>query len=106
MGKGRRSAIGRATVPCQWYMTQQALDQLQKALSLSEEEQAELASSLLDSLDATVDEGPRTHGARRSPAACGHRLRKSKDGSMGRGSKKVFVQTHHDKQGRRVSRRG
>jgi putative addiction module component (TIGR02574 family) len=38
-------------------MTQQALDLLQKALSLSEEERAELASSLLDSLDATVDEG-------------------------------------------------
>jgi putative addiction module component (TIGR02574 family) len=56
-GKGGRSAIGRATVPCQRYMTQQALDLLQRALSLSEEERAELASSLLDSLDATVDEG-------------------------------------------------
>ena len=38
-------------------MTQQALDLLQKALSLTEEERAELAGSLLDSLDATVDEG-------------------------------------------------
>ena len=38
-------------------MTQQALDLPQKVLSLSEEERAELASSLLDSLDATVDKG-------------------------------------------------
>ncbi len=38
-------------------MTQQALDLLQKALSLTEEERAALAGSLLDSLDATVDEG-------------------------------------------------
>ena len=38
-------------------MTQQALDLLQKALSLTEEERAELAGSLLDSLDAAVDEG-------------------------------------------------
>ena len=37
-------------------MTQQALSLLQKALALSEEERAELASSLIDSLDATVDE--------------------------------------------------
>ena len=37
-------------------MTQQALNLLQKALALSEEERAELASSLIDSLDATVDE--------------------------------------------------
>ena len=37
-------------------MTQQALDLLKKALSLPEEERAELAVSLLESLDATVDE--------------------------------------------------
>jgi len=30
---------------------------MQKALSLSEEERADLACSLIDSLDATVDEG-------------------------------------------------
>ena len=38
-------------------MTQQALDLLQKALSLSEEERAALADSLLASLDSTVEEG-------------------------------------------------
>jgi len=38
-------------------MTRQALELLQKALSLSDEERAALAGSLLDSLDATVDEG-------------------------------------------------
>ncbi len=38
-------------------MTQQATELLQKALSLSDEERAELACSLIDSLDATVDEG-------------------------------------------------
>ncbi len=38
-------------------MTQQALDLLQKALSLSEEERADLACSLIESLDSTVDEG-------------------------------------------------
>jgi putative addiction module component (TIGR02574 family) len=37
-------------------MTQQALDLLQKALSLSEEEHADLACSLMESLD-TVEEG-------------------------------------------------
>jgi putative addiction module component (TIGR02574 family) len=37
-------------------MTQQALDLLQKALSLSEEERADLACSLMESLAATVDE--------------------------------------------------
>jgi putative addiction module component (TIGR02574 family) len=37
-------------------MTQQASELLQKALSLSEEERAELAGSLLESLDAGVDE--------------------------------------------------
>ena len=37
-------------------MTQQASELLQKALSLSEEERAELAASLLESLDATVDQ--------------------------------------------------
>jgi putative addiction module component (TIGR02574 family) len=36
-------------------MTQQALDLLQKALSLSEEERADLACSLMDSLDTLVD---------------------------------------------------
>jgi putative addiction module component (TIGR02574 family) len=36
-------------------MTQQASELLQKALSLSEEERAELACSLIESLDATVD---------------------------------------------------
>ena len=38
-------------------MTRQALELLQKALSLSDEERAALAGSLLDSLDTTVDEG-------------------------------------------------
>ena len=37
-------------------MTRQASELLQKALSLSEEERAELAGSLIESLDATVDE--------------------------------------------------
>ncbi len=37
-------------------MTQQVSELLQKALSLSEEERAELAGSLIESLDATVDE--------------------------------------------------
>jgi len=36
-------------------MTQQASELLQKALSLSEEERAELAGSLIESLDTTVD---------------------------------------------------
>ena len=36
-------------------MTQQASELLQKALSLSEEERVELAGSLIESLDATVD---------------------------------------------------
>ena len=38
-------------------MTQQALDLLQKALSLSEEERADLACSLMESLDEKVDQG-------------------------------------------------
>jgi putative addiction module component (TIGR02574 family) len=38
-------------------MTEQATELLQKALSLSEEERADLACSLIDSLDATADEG-------------------------------------------------
>jgi putative addiction module component (TIGR02574 family) len=37
-------------------MTHQDSELLQKALSLSEEERAELAGSLIESLDATVDE--------------------------------------------------
>jgi len=37
-------------------MTQQASELLQKALELSEEERAELAGSLIESLDTTVDE--------------------------------------------------
>lgn len=37
-------------------MTQQASELLQKALSLSEEERAELAGSLLERLDPTVDQ--------------------------------------------------
>jgi putative addiction module component (TIGR02574 family) len=37
-------------------MTRQALDLLQKALSLSEEERADLACSLIDSLDAVADQ--------------------------------------------------
>jgi len=37
-------------------MTQQASELLQKALSLSEEERAELAGSLIESLDAAVDQ--------------------------------------------------
>ena len=38
-------------------MTERAAELMQKALSLSEEERADLACSLIDSLDATVDEG-------------------------------------------------
>lgn len=38
-------------------VTEQASNLLQKALTLSEEERAELACSLIDSLDPTVDEG-------------------------------------------------
>jgi putative addiction module component (TIGR02574 family) len=38
-------------------MTERATELMQKALSLSEEERADLACSLIDSLDATVDEG-------------------------------------------------
>jgi len=38
-------------------MTEQASTLLQKALSLSVEERADLDCSLIDSLDATVDEG-------------------------------------------------
>jgi putative addiction module component (TIGR02574 family) len=38
-------------------MTEQASHLLQKALALSEEERADLACSLIDSLDATVDAG-------------------------------------------------
>ena len=38
-------------------MTRQALDLLQKALSLSEEERADLACSLMESLDERVDQG-------------------------------------------------
>ena len=37
-------------------MTQQVSELLQKTLSLSVEERAELAGSLIESLDATVDE--------------------------------------------------
>ncbi|MGB2671325.1 MAG: addiction module protein [Candidatus Acidiferrum sp.] len=37
-------------------MTEQASSLLQKALALSEEERADLACSLIDSLDAAVDE--------------------------------------------------
>ncbi len=38
-------------------MTQQAQDLLQKALSLSDEERADLAASLINSLDAEADAG-------------------------------------------------
>src|ERR1700738_4120095 len=38
-------------------MTKQARDLLQKALFLSEEERADLACSLMESLDTAVDEG-------------------------------------------------
>jgi len=38
-------------------MTQQAQDLLRKALSLSEEERAELACSLMDSLEGSADPG-------------------------------------------------
>ena len=38
-------------------MAGQDSDLLQKALALSEEERANLACALIDSLDATVDEG-------------------------------------------------
>jgi len=38
-------------------MTQRTAELLQKALSLSEEERAELAGSLLESLDTAAEEG-------------------------------------------------
>jgi putative addiction module component (TIGR02574 family) len=38
-------------------MTERASELMQRALSLSEEERADLACSLIDSLDVTVDEG-------------------------------------------------
>jgi putative addiction module component (TIGR02574 family) len=38
-------------------MTEQASNLLQKALTLTDEERADLASSLIDSLDPTFDEG-------------------------------------------------
>ena len=38
-------------------VTEQASNLLEKALTLSEEERAEVACSLIDSLDPTVDEG-------------------------------------------------
>lgn len=38
-------------------MTRQGLNLLQKALSLSDKERAELVSSLIDSLDSIADEG-------------------------------------------------
>jgi putative addiction module component (TIGR02574 family) len=38
-------------------MTQQARDLLEKALSLSERERADLACSLLNSLDPSIDQG-------------------------------------------------
>jgi putative addiction module component (TIGR02574 family) len=37
-------------------MTQEAAELLRKALALSERERADLASTLIDSLDTTVDE--------------------------------------------------
>lgn len=37
-------------------MTQEARELLDRALTLSEEERAELASTLIDSLDAVIDE--------------------------------------------------
>ena len=37
-------------------MTQEAIDLLQKALALPEKERAEMAGTLIDSLDPTVDE--------------------------------------------------
>jgi putative addiction module component (TIGR02574 family) len=41
-------------------MTEKALDLLQRALSLSEEERADLACSLMESLDSLVDENAET----------------------------------------------
>jgi putative addiction module component (TIGR02574 family) len=41
-------------------MTNQALEILQKALALSDEERASIARSLLKSLDASTDEGVET----------------------------------------------
>lgn len=38
-------------------MSDRTLELMQKALTLSEEERADLACSLIDSLDATVEEG-------------------------------------------------
>ena len=57
MGKAGAAPLDVPQCLASGIMTQQALDLPHKVLSLSEEERAELASSLLDSLDATVDEG-------------------------------------------------
>ena len=56
-GTSRNTTIGGPRQRYNQVMTQQALDLLQKALSLSEEERAALADSLLASLDISVEEG-------------------------------------------------
>jgi hypothetical protein len=73
-------------------MTQQALDLLQKALSLSDEERADLACSLMESLDAAVEEGSGGRVERRNQSShrrIGHRKRK--DHSVGRGQTPDFI---------------
>jgi hypothetical protein len=50
-------------------MTEQATLLLQKALSLSPEERADLASSLIDSLDPIAEEGVAKPGIKRLPDA-------------------------------------
>jgi hypothetical protein len=75
-------------------MTQQTLELLQKALSLSEEERTALADSLFASLDGIVDEGAEKAWEQDLSPYCGDRLGKSEDDPVGRGSGKAFVQTH------------
>jgi hypothetical protein len=71
----------------------QASELLQKALSLSEEERAELAGSLIESLDATVDEAAEAAWIRRFPAASRIWTPVSEDCPMGSSSIKDFPLT-------------
>lgn len=50
-------------------MTDRTSELMQKALDLTDQERADLACSLIDSLDPAVDEGAEDAWGRRSPAA-------------------------------------
>ena len=55
--RGRRGESAANGIRYNDGMTQKTSELLQEALTLSEEERADLACSLIDSLDATIDEG-------------------------------------------------